>query len=132
MGGLQYNQVGGSGGLMTSFSGTFTTADMQTGIQGPTFPGIVLQLFFNITANATFAANFPSLFFYFDAALGNYQDLQLPVNTIPFNFNYIPFTPINEFYYEQPFNSSFLVVQDGGPGLSGVNLNYTALCWIPS
>lgn len=133
MSGISYTAPGG-GNVMTTFSGTFTTAELNGGANSPLFPGIVTQIFLNVTANPTWAANKPRLFLYMDTAVGNNVEIDLVAFVAdPFNQNYVPVEPFFAgLWYTQSYASSFLNVAPGAGGLVGTVINYTALCWIPS
>jgi hypothetical protein len=133
MSGISYTAAGG-GGLMFTVSGTFTTAQLNNNGVSPLFPGIVTQIYFNVTANPTWPANLPSVFFVMDTAVSNQVQIPFPVlPSDPFNANWLPVDPFGALlWYQQSYASSFLDVQAGAGGLVGTVINYTALCWIPS
>jgi hypothetical protein len=132
MSGISYTTAG-AGSLMTTFSGSFTNAELLAGVNGPLFPGIVTQLYLNITANPTWPGNLPRMYLVMDIAISNRMEVILPtLPGDPFNLNWLPqeqfFTAL---YYTQSYASSFLQVDPAGAGLAGVTINYTALCWAP-
>jgi hypothetical protein len=133
MSGISYTTAGG-GGLMTTFSGSFTNAQILAGANSPLFPGIVTQIYFNITANPTWPANTPRIFFTLDTAVAfSIEVLLPPLAADPFNLNFTPIdlTGLQQPYYTQSFASSFLSVTPVGGGLVGTTINFTALCWQP-
>jgi len=133
MSGISYTPPGSGTGLMTAVSGTFTTAELNGGANSPLFPGIVTQIYFNVTANPTWAANLPRLFLVMDTAISNQAEVGFPgFAADPFNANWLPIDPFGALlWYTQSFASSFLNVQPGAGGLVAVEINYTALCWQP-
>ncbi len=133
MSGISYT-VGGAAGLMFQVSGTFTTADLNGGANSDPFPGVVTQIYFNVTANPTWPANLPRLFLIMDTLVSNQAEVGFPgFAADPFNANWFPLDPFGALlWYQQSYASSFLNVQAGAGGLVGVEINYTALCWTPS
>ena len=132
MSGISYTPPGGGTGLMTTFSGTFTTADLNGGANSPVVPGDLTHVCFNMTANPLWPANAPRMFLVMDTAIANQTEITLPMYGDPFNLNWIPvdssFTPL---WYTQSYASSFLNISPGAGGLVGTVINYTALCWQP-
>jgi hypothetical protein len=133
MSGISYTTAG-AGGLMFTVSGTFTTAQLNGGAVSDLFPGIVTQIYFNVTANPTWPANLPDVYLVMDTAISNQVQITFPnLAADPFNANFLPQDPFGALlWYQQSYASSFLNVQAGAGGLVGVVINYTALCWIPS
>jgi hypothetical protein len=134
MSGINYTPPDGGSSLMFQTSGTFTTAELIAGANSPLFPGIVTQIYFFVTANPTWGANQPSIFFVMDTAISNQVQIVLPGFVAdPFSANWLPVDPLGALlWYTQSYASSFLSVQAGGPGLVATEINYTALCWIPA
>ena len=132
MSGISYTAAA-AGGIMTTVSGTFTTAQLNAGANSPLFPGVVTQIYLNVTANPTWAANLPRLFLTMDTAIGNQVEIVFPAFVAdPFNANWLPVDPFGALlWYSQSPASSFLNVVAGAGGLVGTVINYTALCWIP-
>jgi len=134
MSGISYTTAAAAGGLMTTFSGSFTNAQILAGATSPLFPGIVTQIYFNVTANPTWAPNIPRVFFTLDTAIAfNIEVLFPTLPADPFNLNFTPvdLTGLQQPYYTQAPTSSFLVVSPGGGGLIGTTISFTALCWLP-
>lgn len=132
MSGISYTAAGASG-IMTTVSGTFTTAQLNAGANSALFPGVVTQIYLNVTANPTWPANLPRLFLTMDTAIGNQVEIIFPGFVAdPFNANWLPVDPFGALlWYSQSYASSFLNVVAGAGGLVGTVINYTALCWIP-
>ena len=131
MSGISYTPPASSG-IMTKVTGKFTNGDILAGANSPLFPGIVTQIYFNVTANPTWPANLPTLFLVMDTAVSNQVQIPLPAFVSdPFNANWLPVDLTgNLLWYTQSFASSFLNVSSGA-GLVATEITYTALCWQP-